>query len=197
MMTPKRKYSTLSRIMLAAFCVVSLHARSHAQCACGGSSSAGAMSYGAPLAMGIEGRIVEGDAIYLNVTVPETAKLTVNGDPTISIGTNRYFVIRNLEPGRKYKFKVVAETANAAGVPMEETKVVELSPGATEFVSLKPFKRKSDQPAEPEEGEEEDGADESDEVSGEDDAAETDGDEAAEEVVPEPIASSRLILKRG
>lgn len=89
-------------------------------------------------------RVVEEDAIYLTVNVPEKAILKVNGDPTISVGPKRYFVIRNLEPGRSYKFKIVAETANAAGVAMEETKTVKLSAGSTGVVSLKPIRRKGD-----------------------------------------------------
>lgn len=119
-----------------------------------------------------DGQIIEGDTIYLNVTVPEDAILTINGDPTISTGTNRYFVVKGLDIERTYKFVIVAETANAAGVPMEETKTVTLSPGSTEQVALKPVKRKVVKPvvvvplsADAEDGDE---AAEDEEVAGED-----------------------------
>jgi uncharacterized protein (TIGR03000 family) len=127
------------------------------QCNCGGHSGASVVGehYDAqpsamPIVMGQPvdsaapngGQLIESDSIYLTVSVPETAILTVNGDPTISVGTLRYFVIKGLDRTREYQFEVVAETANAAGVAMEETKTVKLRPGSAELVTLKPVKRK-------------------------------------------------------
>jgi uncharacterized protein (TIGR03000 family) len=115
-----------------------------AQCRCGGSAAYSGMATTTvtpemPLPAG---QIIESDSIYLTVVVPEQAILKINNDPTISVGTIRYFVVRNLEIGRSYDFKIVAETANAANVAMEETKSVTLTPGSAELVTLKPTKRK-------------------------------------------------------
>lgn len=122
-----------------------ISAQAAAQCACGSPAMAGS-----PFAMGVNGvpmgatpgPIIEANAIYLNVNVPEKAILKINGDPTISLGTSRHFVIKDLDPQHEYKFVIVAETANSAGVPMEETKTVKLKVGAIETVTLKPVKRK-------------------------------------------------------
>jgi uncharacterized protein (TIGR03000 family) len=92
------------------------------------------------------GMILEPDSIYLTVNVPEDAILQVNGDPTISIGPTRYFVVRGLAAGRTYNFEIVAETANPAGVAMEEKKTIALTTGASEIVTLKPVKRKVPRP---------------------------------------------------
>ncbi len=130
---------------LASVALLLLNASASAQCACGGAASGGySLTMGMPgLPMdGSVGQILEANAIYLTVNVPEKAILKVNGDPTISLGTTRYFVIKELDPKHEYKFVIVAETANAAGVAMEETKTVKLKVGAMETVTLKPVKRK-------------------------------------------------------
>jgi len=170
-------YSTLAIVGIL-FCTQSVRA----QCACGSSAiggSYGSMAFGMPDEMmigmpgdmmGTPGQVIEGDSIYLTIDVPDKAILQINGDPTISIGPKRYFVIRNLEPDETYKFVIVAETANAAGVAMEETQTLKLKPGARESVSLKPIKRKGAKPKP--DADEEDSADESD--SDEDDAAASD-----------------------
>ncbi len=121
-----------------------------AQC-CGGSGSAmggygGVISgdfMGMPMMPGL---IMEEDSIYLTVNVPEKAILQINGDPTISLGPTRYFVVHGLEPGRTYSFEIVAETANPAGVAMEEKKTVKVQSGSNEIVTLKPVKRKVPRP---------------------------------------------------
>ncbi len=93
------------------------------------------------------GMIIEGDSIYLTVNLPELAMLQVNGDPTISLGPVRYFVVRGLEPGKTYTFEFAAETLNPAGVPLLEKKTVKLKAGSNDIITLKPVKRKIPRPA--------------------------------------------------
>ncbi len=155
---------TITRTSLQPWVVVALAvvgaftwpASAWAQCNCGGGSAvsqgypavADGMLFDGQLPAGAQiGQIIESDSIYLTVHVPEKAIIKVNGDPTISVGPTRYFVVKGLEPGRDYKFVIVAETANAAGVPMEETQTVTLKPGTLENVTLKPVKRKKVEPA--------------------------------------------------
>lgn len=88
------------------------------------------------------GMIIEGDSIYLTVMLPELAMLQVNGDPTISLGPVRYFVVRGLDPAKTYTFDFAAEALNPAGVVLLEKKTLKLRPGANEIVVLKPVKRK-------------------------------------------------------
>lgn len=145
-MLNKKTYAEDFIVRAWAICAVLLmSAHASAQCACGNGASGGySLAMGMPgVPMGASlGQSIEANAIYLNVNVPEKALLKVNGDPTISLGTTRYFVIKDLDPQHEYKFVIVAETANAAGVPMEETKTVKLKVGAIETVTLKPIKRK-------------------------------------------------------
>lgn len=170
-----------------------------AQCNCGGGQATGMVvgeyAPAMPIVMGQPGdysvpggQVIESDSIYLTVSVPEKAILTVNGDPTISVGTTRYFVIKGLDLSREYKFEIVAETANAAGVAMEETKTVKVRPGSTEMVTLKPVKRKVvKKPAEED-------AEKNDDVAAEGAAEE---DAAAEEKSQEDAAkvTSRRLLE--
>ena len=95
----------------------------------------------------IPGQIIEGDSIYITLMVPEKAIVQINGDPTISLGPTRYFVVRGLDLDKTYTFEVVVETANPAGVAMEEKKTLKLKPGASEIVTMKPVKRKVPKPA--------------------------------------------------
>lgn len=129
--------------------------QAQAQCSCQSSAANGTLPWGAGIASMGALQIFEEDAIYLTVNVPEdTAPLTINGDPTISVGKTRYFVIRHLEPGRTYQFEIMAERANAAGVAMEEIKVIKVAAGSNRMLELNPIKRKGDPDARTVEGEE-------------------------------------------
>ena len=140
--------SRLTVCALTLACSLAVAQSTQAQCACGVTGMAmmppGMLAAGDPLAMGQPGMIIEPNAIYLTVKVPEKTILMINGDPTISQGETRYFVVRGLEPEREYKFEIVAETVNPAGVEMLEKKSVVLKTGAIETVALKPVKRKRD-----------------------------------------------------
>jgi uncharacterized protein (TIGR03000 family) len=141
-MTIEYSRRSLQMVPLAGAIMIALAAglSVHAQCCVEGGAVMGEMG---GVYSSIPGQIIEGDSIYLTVNVPEKAIVQVNGDPTISQGPTRYFVVRGLEPGRVYSFEIVAETANPAGVAMEEKKLVKLHAGSTEIVSLRPVKRKA------------------------------------------------------
>ncbi|MEZ6134539.1 MAG: hypothetical protein R3C53_06490 [Pirellulaceae bacterium] len=212
---------TLTRISLATLTgavtvVFSLSSNAMAQCNCGGSAAPMAGGYydsfgaGIPMDMGMQipiegipmapplpegGQIIEGDSIYLTVNVPEKAILTVNGDPTISTGPTRYFVVKGLDVEREYKFVIVAETANAAGVAMEQTETVKLKPGSSQVVTLKPVRRKGSKPPEDAVDKADEAIDEAaDAVEKADDAIEDVKDGAAEksEQTAEKVTSRRL-----
>lgn len=95
--------------------------------------------------------ILEANAIYLTVNVPEIsldcpedAVLTVNGDPTATKGASRRFIVRNLQPGKEYEFKIAAITKNRAGVELMQKETVKLEVGQMHTISLKPVRRKAD-----------------------------------------------------
>ena len=140
--------SRLTVCALALVCALAAAQSTQAQCSCGATGMAmmpsGMLPGTDPLAVGQPGMIIEPNAIYLTVKVPEKTILMINGDPTISQGETRYFVVRGLEADREYKFEIVAETVNPAGVEMLEKKSVVLKTGAIETVALKPVKRKRD-----------------------------------------------------
>ncbi len=148
--------SILARLIVLA-AVMTVNQQALAQCSCQSSSANGMLPWGSEVASMGALQIFEEDAIYLTVNVPEdTAPLTINGDPTISLGKTRYFVIRHLEPGRTYQFEIMAERANAAGVAMEEIKVIKVAAGSNRMLELNPIKRKGDPDARTVEGEEDD-----------------------------------------
>ena len=66
----------------------------------------------------------------LTVSVPEEAKIFVNGQPTRSTGERREFVSRDLELGASYTYEVRAETIRG-GKTVSETKTVSLRGGQT------------------------------------------------------------------
>ena len=95
--------------------------------------------------------VLEPNALYLTVNVPEKnldcpedAIITVNGDPTASEGPSRRFIVRNLEPGKEYEFKVAAITKNRGGVELMQKEIVKLRVGDTHTMTMKPVRRKAD-----------------------------------------------------
>lgn len=110
----------------------------------------GSSSFGAEGQAGMEIPPGESDAesIFISVSVPEEAKVVVNKKPTVSEGKTRHFVIRALEPGKKYKFEIRAEMVNVWGIPLVDTKTVTLTPGTREQVTMIPvrIRKKSAEP---------------------------------------------------
>ncbi len=68
------------------------------------------------------------DRATLVLTVPEDAKLTINGAATMATSTQRVFESPALEPGRDYEYTVVAEVTRN-GETRSATKVVIVRPG--------------------------------------------------------------------
>ncbi|GIW93125.1 MAG: hypothetical protein KatS3mg110_1166 [Pirellulaceae bacterium] len=71
----------------------------------------------------------DGSAL-LTVSVPESARVYVNGLPTTSTGSERRYISRGLRPGMAYTYEVRAEVT-VDGQTVEETKTVELRAGDT------------------------------------------------------------------
>ena len=74
----------------------------------------------------------EDDSVYLTVTVPGSAKVFVNDNPTTSTGSVRQFVSHGLEEGKTYRFEVRAEVTDAKGEVQTERKTVSITAGQRE-----------------------------------------------------------------
>jgi uncharacterized protein (TIGR03000 family) len=114
--------------------------------------SVASQSFGFPMDGAIQGgqyQIIEPNAAYLTINVPEVnldtsdAELIINGDPTVSTGPSRRFIVRDMEPDKEYRFQIVAITANRANVERMEVKTIILRAGELQSVSLKPIRRRS------------------------------------------------------
>lgn len=68
------------------------------------------------------------DSVMISVSLPEGAKLFVNGNATRSMGTDRTFVSRGLEAGKRYKYELRAE-GEKDGKQISESKVVYVTAG--------------------------------------------------------------------
>lgn len=75
-----------------------------------------------------------GDAT-LTVSVPEDARIFVNGASTTSTGSDRSYVSRGLQRGLNYTYEVRAEIERE-GKTVEETKIVSLRAGQTSRLSF-------------------------------------------------------------
>ena len=73
------------------------------------------------------------DTATLEVTIPEGARLVVNGKQTTSTGTHRQFISRGLESGKTYTYRMQAEV-KVDGSVLTETKVTQLRAGSTTSV---------------------------------------------------------------
>jgi uncharacterized protein (TIGR03000 family) len=74
-----------------------------------------------------------GDEIQLMLSVPESAKVLVNGKPTTSTGTLRRFVSRDLTPSESYRFDIQA-TYEVDGKEVTQTRSVVARAGGSEQV---------------------------------------------------------------
>ncbi|MDZ4848955.1 MAG: hypothetical protein SGI77_06655 [Pirellulaceae bacterium] len=74
--------------------------------------------------------------VNLMVIVHEKAIVSVNGEPTVTMGTSRPYIVRGLEAGKKYKFEIVGvyQTEALAEYAAKETVTVEA--GGTKQVVL-------------------------------------------------------------
>jgi uncharacterized protein (TIGR03000 family) len=76
------------------------------------------------------------DAGYLLVSVPEDAKVFVNGRATTSTGSERQYVSRGLENGQRYSYEVRAEVIRD-GKPVTETQTAQLTAGSQASLTFK------------------------------------------------------------
>lgn len=72
----------------------------------------------------------------LAVTVPEQAKVYVNGKLTSTPGTHRRYISRGLVPGFRYTYEVRAELERA-GQTLTDTRVVQVRAGETSDVAFR------------------------------------------------------------
>lgn len=70
----------------------------------------------------------DADAVMISVSLPEGSKLFVNGNATRSTGSERTFISRGLEAGKRYKYELRAE-GEKDGKPVSESKVVYVTAG--------------------------------------------------------------------
>ena len=71
----------------------------------------------------------------ISVTVPESAKVYINGYETRMTGINRRYVVNDLEPGMQYDYEVRIVT-QVNGRTVEETQLVTLSSGQQGMVAF-------------------------------------------------------------
>ena len=70
------------------------------------------------------------DSAILTVSVPSDAKVTINGLPTKSTGSERRYVSYGLQPGHVYAYKIKVEIVREGRIVPEE-QTVSLTAGAT------------------------------------------------------------------
>lgn len=77
-----------------------------------------------------------GNRGFLTVWVPYDAKVTVNGAPTKSIGSQRQYFCSGLRPGLTYEFEVRAEVVREGKI-VSERKTVSLTAGERGHVAFR------------------------------------------------------------
>ena len=75
------------------------------------------------------------DSAEITVSVPEDARVTVNGRSTTSTGSERRFVSRGLSRGTHYNYEVLA-TVDRDGETMNKTRVIEVRAGQSHRVTF-------------------------------------------------------------
>jgi uncharacterized protein (TIGR03000 family) len=78
---------------------------------------------------------IAADTARLTVTVPADAKLWIDGQPTAQTGSVRNFQTPNLDPGRSYNYKLVAEWM-VNGQPVTTEKDVSFQAGNQVMVNM-------------------------------------------------------------
>jgi uncharacterized protein (TIGR03000 family) len=141
------KYSSWYKVCSFGFCLAILGIfanQSLGQCACGNSlSQSEGIVYGAISAgdvLGPESQLEEFDdptkIINLTVVVHDKAIVKINGEPTVTTGTVRPYIVRGLTPGKSYEFKIEGLVRQPKGDVYFATKTIKLSAGKSEQVVL-------------------------------------------------------------
>lgn len=74
--------------------------------------------------------------INLTVIVHEKAIVSINGEPTFTMGTLRPYIVRGLENGKKYKFDVEGVFKNETGAEYAAKETITLQAGGSQQVVL-------------------------------------------------------------
>ncbi len=77
-----------------------------------------------------------GKTINLTVVVHDKAIVTINGEPTFTMGTYRPYIVRNLVNGKKYKFVVEGVFVNETGAVYAATETVVIEAGGSQQAVL-------------------------------------------------------------
>ena len=67
--------------------------------------------------------------INLNVIVHEKAIVSINGEPTFTMGTSRPYIVRGLQVGKSYKFEIEGVLKNESGAEYAAKETVTLKAG--------------------------------------------------------------------
>jgi len=89
---------------------------------------------------------IQPNEVHLTINLPESAKVYVNGNPTTTTGSKRYFVSRDLKPNDAYRFEVKAVMTKPDGTDLIQTRTVVVESGNGEELNFELLK--SDEPIE-------------------------------------------------
>lgn len=78
---------------------------------------------------------VANDEIHLTLSIPEGAKVFVNGNQTTSTGSIRHYVSKNVESGATYRFEIRAEVERDGKI-VSDTKSLVLSGGDSQQLNM-------------------------------------------------------------
>ena len=87
-----------------------------------------------------------GKTINLTVVVHDKAIVTINGEPTFTMGTSRPYIVRGLVNGKKYKFVVEGLFKNETGAEYFATETVTIDAGGSQQVVLQLRRRNRPKP---------------------------------------------------
>jgi len=82
--------------------------------------------------------VKDSQSAILQVSLPERAKVYVNGQPTSTAGAVRRYVSRHLDDGRRYYYRVVAELDGQRLEQKVELQAGEVTPIKFEFAEQRP-----------------------------------------------------------
>ena len=86
------------------------------------------------------------EVIHLTVIVQEKAIVSVNGEPTATMGTVRPYIVRGLEAGKKYKFEVEGVFKTETGAEYAAKESVTVVAGSSQQVVLQLRRRNRPKP---------------------------------------------------
>ena len=76
------------------------------------------------------------ELINLTVIVQDKAIVSINGEPTVTMGTSRPYIVRGLKAGKTYKFEIEGLLKNESGAEYAAKESVTLKAGESKQVVL-------------------------------------------------------------